>query len=147
MWIWIDRRLKVLEAATLLLLARYLIRFVAMRRWRGSLGQPCDLPPAATAAVPSRHTGPLPGTERIVRQAIDRACRRLPGETVCLPRAMAAQWMLRRRGKHPGLVFGIRPDDSREKVRHGFHAWVECDGRVVIGEIDHPGYRRSLVLR
>ena len=60
----------------------------------------------------------------------------MPFETVCLPRAMALSWMLRRRHIAHALVFAARPAERRDD-EHALHAWVEVDGTKVIG--DEPG--------
>ena len=108
----------------LLIAARILIRFVPLRLWRSSLRQPQTMEPAA------------PDVEwpavRAVARAVNRAADRLPIAMVCLPRAMAAQWMLARRGFAPRLVFGVAPPDGAEHA-YAFHAWVEIQGRIVTG--------------
>ena len=64
-----------------------------------------------------------------VRWAVEAMGRRIPG-TTCLCEALTGYGMLRRRG-HDAVI--------RIGVRHGAvmaldaHAWVECDGTVVIG--------------
>jgi hypothetical protein len=64
-----------------------------------------------------------------VAWAIDAASRRLPG-TTCLPRAMAAHFLLGRLGQKSDLRLGaaLKPDGLLEA-----HAWVEVEGRVIIG--------------
>jgi hypothetical protein len=118
----------------LLILARLLVRWVALHRWRGTLGRvgeaavsPCD-----------------PGYGAVSRSVV-AAARRLPGDFVCLPRAMAVQWMLRRRGLASALVFGVSPQ-AKDDGLHALHAWVEGGGRIVIGEDQRNQYARGLVL-
>lgn len=65
-----------------------------------------------------------------VRQAIQRAARRLPWTIVCFPEGLAAHWMLRRRGMPSQLHYGLRP--SIEKL--SAHVWVTLAGDVVVGE-------------
>lgn len=65
---------------------------------------------------------------------------RLPGETLCLPRAMALQWMMRRRGISSLLMIGVRPKETRGKAGD-LHAWVVRNGETIIGastELHHP---------
>jgi hypothetical protein len=50
----------------------------------------------------------------------------------CLPTALVAQWMLRRRGIPSRLRLGIR----RETSALAAHAWLEIDGKVVFGNSD-----------
>jgi len=95
-----------------------------------------------------------------VAWAVAAIARRLPGMT-CLVQSLAAHVLLRRRGFRPELHIGVRvarpdvgagganavPDSGSRSVRRGVrgrggavpldaHAWVECDGRVVTGEVD-----------
>ena len=50
----------------------------------------------------------------------------------CLPCALAPQLMLRRRGTASALCLGVRRDEATLSA----HAWVEIDGKVVVGETD-----------
>lgn len=66
---------------------------------------------------------------RQVAWAVEAASRRIPG-TTCLPRAMAAHLLLGQRGQPSGLRLGVaRKSDGALEA----HAWVEVQGRVVIG--------------
>ena len=69
--------------------------------------------------------------------AVNATGRRFPG-TTCLSAAIVAYAMLRRRGRDPQLRIGVR--HSRDRTLDA-HAWVECGGRVVIGELpEMAGY-------
>jgi hypothetical protein len=50
----------------------------------------------------------------------------------CLPTALAAQFMLRRRGVTSKLCLGVRRDASALAA----HAWLEIDRKVVFGATD-----------
>jgi hypothetical protein len=67
-----------------------------------------------------------------VRWAVTSSARLLPWQPLCFPQALAAQWMLRRRGILSTLNYGAAPDAQKGIVAH---AWV-CDGdfAVVGGE-------------
>ncbi len=68
-------------------------------------------------------------TRQAVRQGILAARRYLPFPTTCLHRAIAAHWMLRRRGVNTTLYYGV----TRSGGKLTAHAWVQ-DGDVgVIG--------------
>jgi hypothetical protein len=87
------------------------------RRWRAS-------------SAARRHS-----PERI-EWAIRTAARYLPGAT-CLPQALAAQYMLARAG-HPAMLrIGFAVSKGHEVAGH---AWVECDGSVVLDGADRMGY-------
>jgi len=61
--------------------------------------------------------------------ALDVSARR--GVGTCLTRALAAEALLPP-SMHPALVIGVAP--CRGASRLDAHAWVEVDGRVVVGE-------------
>jgi hypothetical protein len=62
--------------------------------------------------------------------AVDAADRRMPGQATCLTRALTVQAMLARAGNASRLQVGvIRSVEGKLEA----HAWVECDGRVLVG--------------
>lgn len=77
---------------------------------------------------------------RDVTRAITTVSRHIGGRT-CLAEAAVAYTMLRRRGHDPRLRIGVRRAASALEA----HAWVECDGMVVIGEL--PGMTGYAMLR
>jgi hypothetical protein len=82
------------------------------------------LPARPSSAAPE---GPAP--ERI-GWAVTAASRLVPGADRCLPRALAAQALLRRAGWPAVLSIGF---DRGEGGRRRGHAWVESRGAVVVG--------------
>ena len=116
------------EAAFCLLLARLLVRRVPMRYWRGRLHG------AAAGSAPVDRQG----VGRIVGRIVRAVARRLPVEVVCLPRAMAAHWMLRRRGISSHLVFGARR--AAPGRRPDYHGWLTVDGDTVMGGWNAAAY-------
>jgi hypothetical protein len=68
--------------------------------------------------------------DRIV-WAVSTAGRIVLGAKPCLPLAMATQWLLGRRGVLTDLRIGVMRGDSGQLEAH---AWVEQDGRILIGE-------------
>ena len=64
--------------------------------------------------------------------AVDRVSRRWPTTLSCLPRAIAVHSILARRRFGSCLEIGVSKTESG-----GFeaHAWVELDGRVIIGQV------------
>jgi len=122
----------------LLFAAHLLIRFAPMRLWRSSLGRQRSTGPACVdIAWPS---------VRAVTRAVNRAAVISPVAMVCLPRAMTTQWMLGRRGFAPRLVFGVAPPAAAGSV-YALHAWVEVQGRIVIGDHGECGYRAAFALQ
>ena len=141
-------RVMAVEAAFYLLLARLLVRCVPMRYWRGRLHGA-----AAGSASPDRQGVGRQGMGRqgLGRQGVDRqgvgrivgrivraVARRLPVEVVCLPRAVAAHWMLRRRGISSHVVFGVRR--AAPGRAPDYHAWLTVDGDTVMGGRNAAAY-------
>ena len=132
-------KVMALEAVPLLLLARLLVKYVPMRRWRHRL---------STVEEP---VGPPPEGRRLgrkVARVVRRVARHVPFRAVCLPQAMAAQWMLRRRGIPSRLFFGARrrlrpetvlPEDGLASGMD-FHAWLTVGDACVLGGAEHDTY-------
>jgi hypothetical protein len=62
--------------------------------------------------------------------AVRAAGRTVPWSN-CLSEALTAWVLLSRAGREPTLRIGVTKGEGIEA-----HAWVECDGAIVIG--DHP---------
>jgi hypothetical protein len=86
------------------------------------------LPKMAAARDEARASKMLPA-ERIA-WAICVVSRYLPGTRNCLVQALAVQAMLAHRGYSSHLRIGVAKD---EEGRFKAHAWVECEGKIVIG--------------
>lgn len=69
-----------------------------------------------------------------VTRAVSRAARRVPRAT-CLTQAIATSVMLGRRGVPATIRFGAARDTSGRFIAH---AWVEAQGRIVIGGVTSP---------
>ncbi len=78
--------------------------------------------------------GPRQTPERVA-WAIGAVSRRLPG-TTCLVQSLTAHALLRRHGYRPELHIGVRAPGGGAAVPLDAHAWVECEGRVVVGDVD-----------
>lgn len=126
-------RALAVEASLLLLLARVLVAHVSMRRWRRHL----DVAPAA-AGPPAELSEEALGTARRLSRIVRKVARRAPFRAVCLPQAMAAQWMLRRRGVPSRLVFGAR---RGAEAATEFHAWLRAGGETVLGGEEDATWR------
>lgn len=80
------------------------------------------------------------GSERAaeVGRVVAAVARRLPWRADCLPQAIAAQRMLRRRRLPTRLVVGARAGGAPgEDVTMALHAWLVHGDRVVIGRQGH----------
>jgi Transglutaminase-like superfamily len=110
----------------LLVLARMLVALLPLPRWRGRLGQVGEAGPGQ------------PATARLLAAHVNRGATRLGLPVKCLPRAMALSWLLRRRGIAHRLVMAARPETNRADSGDTLHAWVECRGETVLGELAGP---------
>lgn len=63
--------------------------------------------------------------------AIDKASRFIPAVT-CLIRALAAQLMLEKLGCRASLRIGVAKGEEGQLQAH---AWVESEGRIIIGNV------------
>jgi hypothetical protein len=70
-----------------------------------------------------------------VTSAVARAARVVPRAT-CLTQSLTASVLLGRHGYPTTLRLGV----AREAGRFDAHAWVECEGRVVVGDADLHRY-------
>jgi hypothetical protein len=138
----LQRRGRAIEAMLFLCIARFLIAAVPLRFWRRSLGQ-------IVATNPDSDEDSQTPAERVVVQAVSAAveqgARHLPIHLACLPRAMAAQWMLARRGCASRLVVAVAVGKVTEA--HPLHAWVEAGRKIVVGDDPGVDYRPNLTLQ
>ncbi|HEV2677164.1 MAG TPA: lasso peptide biosynthesis B2 protein [Aliidongia sp.] len=125
------RRRLLFEAALWLSLARASILIVPFRHLAPRIGR---VAPLADGLTPVQRSTLLEAEIELVRDigwAVTRAARYAPFEAVCLPQALAAKMMLRRR-KVPGVLFfgaARRPATGRLEA----HAWVLAAGVEVTG--------------
>jgi hypothetical protein len=114
----------LLLAARLALIA---IPFPRLASRLGTLVAPGDARVAQLTTPHSRHKARF---AREVGWAVTRAARYVPFNAVCLPQAMAARFMLKRRGIASVLHF------SAGKYRESpldTHAWLDSAGIAVTG--------------
>jgi len=96
------------------------LRLTTFRRLRDSVGRI-----ARSRGSPD----PTPGEADRIGWAVGSAARFLPDAT-CLPQALAAEAILRRRGHPADLRLGVTRDANGVEA----HAWVESYGRVIVGD-------------
>jgi transglutaminase superfamily protein len=120
-----DRRLLVTSALLLgaFRLGLWLLPFQTVRRLLASM----------TGATTPLHDIEQPSIERIA-WAVAAASQYIPKAT-CLTQAMATQVLLEWQGHAARLCIGVARGDVGQFQAH---AWVECQGRVVIGGTDAP---------
>jgi hypothetical protein len=116
---WNERRL-IAEAAFALGIARLALVCVPFRRiapWL--MRQP---------RRPQMIANPLFNIQ--MRRAVTIAARNVPWKAVCLPQAMAAKWMLARRGYPSILHLGVGKDHTGAMIAH---AWLDVGDVTVVG--------------
>jgi hypothetical protein len=84
------------------------------------------------ASEPSRAPAVAPGR---LAWAVESAALAVP-KASCLTQALAAQVMLERSGVHPDLKIGVATDRETFEA----HAWLELDGRPLVGAYDLERY-------
>jgi hypothetical protein len=124
------RRALLVEAVTWLLLARLSLIFISFQKLARHLGTfvaPADARALRASAENSRDHARLAGE---IGWAVTRAARHVPFKAVCLPQAMAARIMLKRRGVDSVLHFGARIGQDKPIDAH---AWLDAAGVEVTG--------------
>jgi len=125
-----DRAL-VLEGALLLSFVWIGLRLLSFVQLRSLLARYAVRFRTASAAA-------RPGLDRTtwaVRAVADRS----PVSMTCLVRAVAADAILRRHGFASQVRIGVRRHDGAWSRPLDSHAWVECDDRIVLGQLDDLG--------
>jgi hypothetical protein len=122
-------RLRVIEAASYMLVARAAIRCVPFRHLLRAFTRSARQPPASDD-VRLRAIAE-------VRGALRSATARLPGTTSCFARAAAAQAMLRRRRVGTTLYYGATTAGGTSLRAH---VWLMAGDFSVVGREDADGY-------
>ena len=121
------RRVYLREAAVMLVLARLAVRFVSPARifaW-------ANRPPRRIRRFAVDEIG-------WVSWAVENLGAKSWMNALCLPRALAAHAMLRRRGIASRLCLGV----ARDRGALGAHAWVEIGNDKIVGGAEASGFTR-----
>lgn len=102
-----------------------LCSFPALTRWL-----------SARASVRKNLTQPIT-VSRIV-WAVTTAAWYFPTACACLPQALAAQVLLGRRNHPAEVKIGVTKAEGQVTLEA--HAWLECEGRIVLGGPDVSRY-------
>lgn len=119
---WLDRLL-LLEALAWLTLAKILIHGIPFRWLAPRLGRQMAQSPEAVGDSDR-------ALARRVGWAVEAVARHSPIRFACFPQAIAAKWMLRRRGLPSTLHLGAKVE---EKDRLAAHAWLRVGDRILTG--------------
>jgi hypothetical protein len=121
------RRTYLREAALMLVLARLAVRLMPAARvlaW-------ADRPPPRIRRFAAEEAG-------WVAWAIDAVSAKSWMATPCLPQALAAHAMLRRRGIASRVCLGV----ARESGELAAHAWVEIGQEIIVGGAGTAAFTR-----
>lgn len=124
------RRALVIEAVACLVAARlalFVVPFPRLARRFGRFVTPREADALSMSARPSAQDAAIAAE---IGWAVTRSARYMPFKAVCLPQAMAAQIMLKRRGVGSYMHFGAAK--GREKPFDA-HAWLDAAGVQVTG--------------
>jgi Transglutaminase-like superfamily len=124
------RRALLVEAVAYLLAARLALIFIPFPRLARRLGT--FVPPAEARTLQTQHGASQDAarTARDIGWAVTRAARYVPFKAVCLPQAMAARVMLKRRGIGSVMHFGAAKGSEKPLDAH---AWLDAAGVEVTG--------------
>jgi hypothetical protein len=123
----------LLEALLALMAARLAMALLPFRRiaaWLGHTGaeSPAEVSPTST------------DTATRVGWAVRAIAPWVPWDSRCLAQALAATWMLRRRGIPTTLYLGVRKEPGKD---FSAHAWLRCGAGIITGA---PGHRTFEVI-
>lgn len=127
-----DRRL-FLEALVALLRAKWEVHLVPFHRLAPQLGR-------AQRETPAAITPTDRATAVAVSWAVQAVARHVPLGFVCLPQAIAAQRMLRRRGVATTLYLGVAAEHA-DRLGLRAHAWLRAGDKLVTGEHEAARHR------
>ena len=104
--------------------------FVPFKRIASTFGRPSRPYRPAVSGVEAREA---------VGWALGVVACRTPWDSSCLVQAIAAQRMLARRDIRGTLFLGVKKGSGTPALLHA-HAWVACDGGLVVGERGHQSF-------
>jgi Transglutaminase-like superfamily len=125
-----DRRALLAEATACLLIARVALMFVSFPHLARRLGTFVPPGDARTIAMQSPAMPDDARQAETIGWAVTRAARYVPFNAVCLPQAMAARFMLSRRGIKSVMHFGAAKGTDKS---FDAHAWLDAAGVEVTG--------------
>jgi hypothetical protein len=132
------RRIALIEATFSLAAAQIATRLLPFSWLAPRLGRLAASPTAPELAAGPALTADQALEVQRVGWAVRRLARYLPWDARCLAQAVAAQWMLRRRGLPSTLFLGV--DRGQERWLEA-HAWLRCRAQFVTGEPQHERFK------
>ena len=125
-------RLLLLEAFLLLGVARLAVLVLPFKWLAVSLGRHMH---EADARISAANLN----LARCVGQAVCAAANYTPWKSVCLPQAVAAQWMLKRRRIAATFYLGVAKKEAKPGTLAA-HAWLRCGNIILTGREGHRQY-------
>ncbi len=127
----------VIEALLALTWAKLLVQLVPFKRLAPRLGQRESNTPPTISPVDRAHAVEI-------SWAVQAVARHVPLGFVCLPQAIAAKWMLRRRHITSTLYLGVPRSEGSTAIIP--HAWLRAGDKIVTGEAAAAGHVAILTL-
>lgn len=124
-------RLLLCEALLALMAARLVLALVPFRKvaaWLGPLGMESASTVSDSDDLAAERVG----------WAVETMARHVPWDSRCLAQALAAWWMLGRRGIDGTVYFGVAKDPAKA---FSAHAWLRCGTRYVTGGNGHAQFQ------
>jgi hypothetical protein len=126
-------RVLILQAAILLPIVLVALRMCSYERVRAALDRMALVrAPRDQSRVPAPRVG----------WAVKAAAARMGRWSSCLVEAVATAALLRRHGHASTVRFGVDPRAPRLTLKA--HAWIECEGSVIVGELPEQSEYRVL---
>lgn len=126
------KRFLILKAIPLLTIIRLGLFFIPLKTYLRLITGLAERSP--------RKPSPYAQSVDVEMWALESVGKYILGDAPCLTQSLAAQWVLTRYKLPSELCIGVAKDDQGKFVAH---AWVECDGRVVIGGTEEDLQRYS----
>jgi hypothetical protein len=125
-------RVLLIEAFLLLGVARLAILLLPFKWLAVSLGKQRTESPRRISPEDSQKA-------LMIGQAIRSAANHTPWESVCLPQAVVAQWMLKQRHISGTLYLGVIKEAAKPE-RIAAHAWLRCGEAILTGSANHQQF-------
>lgn len=129
---WADR-FALVRMAVLLMAMRVLLWIVPFRWIRHVLERSIRTTPCVASDVARAYVERTAWAARVIG-------RRLLGDKPCLTQALVVRWLLGRRGLAADLRIGVTKQEGRLMA----HAWIEYEGRIIVGGWRSPFAYASL---
>ena len=140
-----------IEASVMLAVAGLAIRYIPFKRYIERIRTTSGESQPGANIVPPDLSDHQKRQIALITREIARAAENVPWNSVCLPQAIAAKYMLNRRGIPSTLYLGVATGDALEKIRKAdshsesqdamaAHAWLKTGDRFITGRAGHEQF-------